>query len=282
MQDLMALVEALPQSVAAAVAATPVSPALSIGGWFHDTALTGSILLAIPVALIAGTVSFFSPCVLPLLPGYLSYVTGLSGADIVERGSSGVRGRMLMGSLLFVLGFSFVFVAVAGAFGQIGYWLADHQATLTKVLGLLTVVLGLVFAGIVPWLQRDMRVHSVPAVGVTAAPMLGVLFGLGWTPCIGPTLAAVLSLGGTFGANPSRSALLAFVYCLGLGIPFILAAVGFRRMMGAVAFVRRHQVWVMRLGGAMLVTVGLLMLTGVWAEMIAALQGWIGGFETAV
>ena len=274
--DPLSLVEVLPHGGPSAV------PAGSIGGWFEETALTGSILMAIPVALIAGAVSFFSPCVLPLLPGYLSYVTGLSGADIVERGSAGVRGRMLTGSLLFVLGFSVVFVAVGGAFGQIGFWLTDHQATLTKVLGLMTVVLGLVFAGIVPWLQRDVRVHSVPAVGVTAAPMLGVLFGLGWTPCIGPTLGAVLSLGGAFGANPSRSALLAFVYCLGLGIPFILAAVGFRRMMGAVAFVRRHQLWVMRLGGAMLVTVGLLMLTGVWADMIASMQGWIGGFETAV
>ncbi len=264
------------------VASPPPLPAATVGDWFADTALSGSILLAMPVALIAGAVSFFSPCVLPLLPGYLSYVTGLSGADIVEHGSAGNRGRMLQGSLLFVLGFSFVFVALGGAFGQLGFWLADHEETLTKVLGLLTVVLGLVFAGVVPWLQRDVRVHSVPAVGVSAAPMLGVLFGLGWTPCIGPTLGAVLTLGGTFGANPSRGALLAFVYCLGLGIPFVLAAVGFSRMMETVGFVRRHQIWVMRLGGAMLVTVGLLMLTGAWAEMIASMQGWIGGFETAV
>jgi cytochrome c-type biogenesis protein len=256
--------------------------AASLGDWFHDTALTGSILLAVPVALIAGLVSFFSPCVLPLLPGYVSYVTGLSGADLVEHGGQDARARLLAGSLLFVLGFSFVFVALGGAFGQVGLWLAEHQDTLTRVLGLFTVVLGLVFAGVVPWLQRDVRVHSVPAVGVGAAPLLGVLFGLGWTPCIGPTLAAVLSLGGTFGPNPSRGAFLAFVYCLGLGIPFILAAVGFRHMMGAVRVVRRHQVWVMRFGGAMLVTVGMLMLTGTWAEWIASIQGWIGGFETAV
>jgi cytochrome c-type biogenesis protein len=257
-------------------------PAVSVGEWFGDTAFNGSMLLAVPVVLIAGAVSFFSPCVLPLLPGYLSYVTGLSAADIAERGSEGVRSRMLMGSVLFVLGFSLVFVAYGGAFGQMGYWLADYEETLTRILGLLTVMLGLVFAGITPWLQRDVRVHSVPAVGVSAAPLLGILFGLGWTPCIGPTLGAVLSLSGAFGANPSRGALLAFVYCLGLGIPFILAAVGFRRMMGAVSFVRRHQIWVMRLGGAMLVTVGVLMLTGAWAEMIASMQGWIGGFETAV
>ncbi|MDQ3485007.1 MAG: cytochrome c biogenesis protein CcdA, partial [Actinomycetota bacterium] len=134
------------------------------------------MVLAVPVALIAGMVSFFSPCVLPLLPGYLSYVTGLSGADIAANGSSGVRGRMVTGTLLFIVGFSVVFVAVGGAFGQIGYLLIDHQAGLMKVLGIVTIVLGLVFAGFIPWLQRDVRVHTVPAVGLGAAPLLGVLF----------------------------------------------------------------------------------------------------------
>ena len=136
------------------------------------------MLLAVPVALIAGTVSFFSPCVLPLLPGYLSYITGLSGADIVTNGSNGVRGRMVTGTLLFILGFSFVFVAVGGAFGQVGASLVEHQKTLTRVLGILTILLGLVFAGVVPWMQRDVGVHQVPAVGLGAAPLLGVLFRL--------------------------------------------------------------------------------------------------------
>ncbi|MGH3473109.1 MAG: cytochrome c biogenesis CcdA family protein, partial [Nocardioidaceae bacterium] len=238
-------------------------PAASIASWFSNTALSGSMLLAIPVALIAGLVSFFSPCVLPLLPGYLSYVTGLSGADIMAKGSSGVRGRMLVGTILFVLGFSFVFVAVGGAFGQIGYYLIAYQHQFTRVLGVLTIVLGLVFAGIVPWLQRDVRMHQIPAVGLGAAPLLGVLFGLGWTPCIGPTLAAVLSLSAP-GGDPTRGAFLAFVYCLGLGVPFIVAAVAFRRMMGAVAWIRKHQVWVMRVGGGMLVVVGVLLVTGTW------------------
>ena len=263
-------------------AAMGLAPAASIGSWFESTVLDGSIVLAIPVALIAGTVSFFSPCVVPLLPGYLSYITGLSGADIVANGSSGVRGRMLVGTLLFILGFSFVFVAVGGAFGQLGYELIDHQGSVSKVLGLLTIVLGLVFAGLLPWLQSDVRIHRVPAVGVAAAPLLGVLFGLGWTPCIGPTLGAVLSLSGTFGANPSRGAFLAFVYCLGLGIPFLVAAVAFRKMMGAVTWVRRHQLWVMRAGGGLLVVVGVLMVTGVWASMVASMQGWVGTYETAV
>jgi cytochrome c-type biogenesis protein len=253
----------------------------SLGDWFRDTALDGSILLAAPVALVAGAVSFFSPCVLPLLPGYMSYITGLSGADIVTKGSQGVRGRMVVGTLLFILGFSFVFVAVGGAFGRVGYELVEHQAGLIRVLGVLTILLGLVFAGVVPWLQRDVRVHRVPAVGLGAAPLLGVLFGLGWTPCIGPTLGAVLSLSAN-SASADRGAFLAFVYCLGLGIPFIVAAVAFRWMAGAVSWVRRHQLAVMRLGGAMLVAVGVLMVTGAWSEMIVSVQSWVGGFETAV
>jgi cytochrome c-type biogenesis protein len=252
-------------------------PAASLGSWFADQAAYGSLALAIPVALIAGAVSFFSPCVLPLLPGYLSYITGLSGADIVTGGSHGVRGRMFLGALLFVLGFSVVFVAIGGAFGQLGDYLIEYQSTVTKVLGVVVIALGLVFLGIlrVPWLQRDFRVHSVPFVGLGAAPLLGVLFGLGWTPCIGPTLAAVLSLSAN-SANATRGSLLAFVYCLGLGIPFIIAAVAFGKMMGAVAWVRRHQQWVMGLGGAMLVTLGVLLLSGEWASMVAWMQGKVG------
>jgi cytochrome c-type biogenesis protein len=258
-------------------------PVAAIGDWFQQTALDGSILLAIPVALVAGAVSFFSPCVLPLLPGYLSYMTGLSGADIVANGSTGVRGRMFTGALLFVLGFSAVYVAIASAF-EVGYELIEHQVVLTRILGALTIVLGLAFAGLVPWLQRDVRSHRVPAVGLAAAPLLGVLFGLGWTPCIGPTLAAVLSLSSTLNTESSagRGALLAFAYCLGLGLPFLAAAVSFRKMMGAASWVRRHQRGVMRLGGAMLVTVGVLMLTGLWAEMVAQLQLWVVGYVPPV
>ncbi len=262
-------------------AGVSAGPAASIGSWFAETALDGPMLLALPVALVAGTVSFFSPCVLPLLPGYLSYVTGLSGADIVAHGSSGVRGRMVTGTLLFILGFSFVFVAVGGAFGQVGYWLVDQQALLMRVLGVVTIVLGLVFAGVVPWLQRDVRVHTVPAVGLGAAPLLGVLFGLGWTPCIGPTLGAVLSLSG-LGGSPARGAFLAFVYCIGLGVPFLVAAVSYRKMMGAVGWVRRHQVAVMRFGGGMLVGVGLLLVTGVWNSLVIDMKSWVGGFETFI
>ncbi len=264
-----------------ALAAANGLPPISIGTWFRDTALDGPVLLATPVALVAGLVSFFSPCVLPLLPGYLSYMTGLSGADIVANGSTGVRGRMVTGTVLFILGFSFVFVAVGGAFGQLGASLIEHQVVLTKVLGVLTILLGLVFAGVVPWLQRDVRIHTVPAVGLGAAPLLGVLFGLGWTPCIGPTLGAVLSLSG-LGGSPTRGAFLAFVYCLGLGIPFVVAAVSFRKMMSAVGWVRRHQLAVMRFGGGMLVVVGLLMVSGLWDAMIVHVKNWVGDYVTVV
>jgi cytochrome c-type biogenesis protein len=253
----------------------------SLGSWFADTASSGSLALAIPVALIAGAVSFFSPCVLPLLPGYLSYMTGLSGADIVSGGSRGLRGRMFLGALLFVLGFAFVYVAIGGAFGQLGSYLIEYERTVAKVLGVVVIVLGLVFMGILPWLQKDVRVHRVPSVGVTAAPLLGVLFGLGWTPCIGPTLAAVLMLSAN-SADALRGSFLAFVYCLGLGVPFIVAAVAFRRTMGAVAFVRRHQVWVMRLGGVMLVGVGVLLLTGAWDSLVAWMQVQVGPVDPPV
>ncbi|MGI8887966.1 MAG: cytochrome c biogenesis CcdA family protein [Nocardioidaceae bacterium] len=258
-------------------------PLASLGSWFQQTALDGSLVLAIPVAVIAGLVSFFSPCVVPLLPGYLSYVTGLSGADIVADGSSGVRGRLVVGTLLFVLGFSVVFVAIAGAF-QLGAQFIEHQEVLIKVLGAVTIVLGLVFAGFVPWLQRDVRVHKVPAVGLGAAPLLGVLFALGWTPCVGPTLGAVLSLSSTLNpaADPSRGVLLACFYCAGLGTPFVVAALAFRKMMGAVDWVRRHQVWVMRFGGAMMITVGVLMVTGGWSWLIIEARSWIAGFNVAV
>jgi cytochrome c-type biogenesis protein len=250
-----------------------------VGEWFSSTVLQGSLLLAVPVALVAGAVSFFSPCVVPLLPGYVSYMTGLSGADLeAPRGS---RGKLLAGSVLFVLGFTVVFLTFGMVFGALGSWFAAYQDTITRVMGVVTIVLGLAFVGWIPLLQRDVRVHRVPAVGVAAAPLLGVLFGLGWTPCIGPTLSAVLSLSLTEG-SALRGTLLAFVYSLGLGLPFVVAALAFRRMIGAVGWVRRHQMWVTRAGGVMLVVVGLLLVTGGWDLIIAQMRGWVSGFETVV
>ena len=250
---------------------------LDLGDWFATQALDGSLVLAVPVAVLAGLVSFFSPCVVPLLPGYLSYATGLSGADLEQGG----RGRMLLGSALFVLGFSFVFVCLGTLSGALGDWLWSYRQQITVVLGVLTIVVGVAFVGLVPWLQRDVRVHAVPAVGLAAAPLLGVLFGLGWTPCIGPTLSAVSSLALHEG-TASRGALLSVAYSLGLGIPFLLAGLAYRRMLGAVRWVRRHQAWVTRAGGAMLIVVGVLLVTGLWDQWVVDLQSWIGGFEVAV
>jgi cytochrome c-type biogenesis protein len=235
--------------------------------WLHDTAASGSLLLAIPVALLAGLVSFFSPCVIPLLPGYLSYATGLSGADLAQAR----RGRILAGAVLFVLGFAVVFVALGTLSGALGSWLVTWRRELTAVLGTFTILLGLVFAGVVPLLQRDWRVHRVPAVGLAAAPVLGFLFGVGWTPCIGPTLAAITTLS-INEATAGRGALLSAVYALGLGLPFIAAGVAYRRALGAFGWVRRNQVWVMRAGGAMLVAVGVLLVTGWWDAAVTWLQ----------
>jgi cytochrome c-type biogenesis protein len=250
---------------------------VDIGGWFQSTVLSGSLVLALPVAAIAGLVSFFSPCVVPLLPGYLSYATGLSGVDLEQA----KRGRLVLGSFLFVLGFSFVFVALGTLSGALGDWLFRYTREISVALGFFTILVGVAFIGLVPWLQRDLRVHRVPAVGLAAAPLLGVLFGLGWTPCIGPTLSAVQALALHEG-TAARGALLSMAYSLGLGIPFLVAGFAFRRMLGAVAWVRRHQLWVTRLGGMMLIMVGLLLVTGLWDQWVGDLRSWVGGFEVAV
>jgi cytochrome c-type biogenesis protein len=251
--------------------------ALDIAGWFQDTVLSGSLVLALPVAAVAGLVSFFSPCVVPLLPGYLSYATGLSGVDLEQAR----RGRMVLGSFLFVLGFSFVFVALGTLSGALGDWLFRYTREISVALGFFTILVGVAFIGLVPWLQRDLRVHRVPAVGLAAAPLLGVLFGLGWTPCIGPTLSAVQALALHEG-TATRGALLSVAYSLGLGIPFLVAGFAFRRTLGAVAWVRGHQAWVTRLGGMMLIVVGLLLVTGMWDQWVGDLRSWVGGFEVAV
>ena len=245
--------------------------------WFVEQVSSGTMLLAVPVALVAGLVSFFSPCVVPLLPGYVSYTTGLSGADL----ETARRGRMLAGTFLFVLGFTTWFVILGTATGALGEWLWASKREISVVLGAITILVGLVFMGAVPWLQRDVRVHRLPAVGLAAAPLLGLLFAIGWTPCLGPTITAVQGLAFSEG-TAGRGAVLSVAYSLGLGIPFILLGVAYRRMLGAVRWVRRHQVWVTRVGGLMLVVVGLLLVTGWWDIWVAELRGWVTGYEVAV
>lgn len=249
---------------------------------FADTVLGGSLLLALPVAALAGLVSFLSPCVLPLVPGYLSYVTGLSGADLgADRADLRRRGRLLTGCVLFVLGFTAVFVSAGAAFGGVGSLLQAHAGVVTRVLGGVTILLGLSFAGLIPGLQRDVRVHYKPAVGLVGAPLLGVLFGVGWAPCIGPTLAAVQTLAFS-SASAVRGAVLSVAYCIGLGLPFIVAGLAFRRALGAFDAVKRHYVWVMRAGGAMLVVIGVILVTGFWSDITIALRVWSSGFRTVI
>lgn len=239
--------------------------------------------VSLAAAFLGGVLSFVSPCVLPLVPGYLSFISGVSLDEwrgTAERPATR-RWHVFAASLAFVLGFSAVFVAMGTASGALGDWLIVYSRQISVVLGAFTILVGVAFLGLVPWLQRDVRVHKVPAVGLTAAPLLGVLFGLGWTPCIGPTLSAVQVLAFQAG-TAGRGALLSVAYSIGLGLPFVLAALGFRKMLGAVRWVRQHQVWVTRVGGVMLIVVGLLLVTGVWDLWVAYLRSWVGTFSVAV
>jgi cytochrome c-type biogenesis protein len=296
---------------------------------------SGPLLLALPVAAAAGAVTFLSPCCLPLVPGYLSFVTGMAGAggpsSPAEPASvpaaagtsaagasatgasapaaavtgasapaSGVavaapptadttavppRGRVVAGTALFVLGFSVVFVAYGAALGGLGHLLTGHARVLTQVLGGVTILLGLLFAGAFDrfsFAGRIARPSARPKAGLAGAPLLGVMFGLGWTPCIGPTLTAVLALSASTG-TVTRGAVLAFVYALGLGVPFLLVSFGFQVAMRAFAFFRRRARLVTRIGGAMLICVGLLEVTGAWSTFMAWLQvHWVSGYEPPI
>jgi cytochrome c-type biogenesis protein len=285
---------------------------------------SGPLILALPVAAAAGAVTFLSPCCLPLVPGYLSFVTGMAGAGgssasaaaapvpagpaataTVADGSAVAvaapplaattplaatapvppRGRVVAGTALFVLGFSLVFVAYGAALGGLGHLLTGHARLLTQILGGVTIVLGLLFAGVLDrfsFAGRIVRPAARPKAGLAGAPLLGVMFGLGWTPCIGPTLTAVLALSASTG-TVSRGALLAFVYALGLGIPFLLVSFGFQVAMRASAFFRRRARLVTRIGGAMLVCVGLLEVTGAWSTFMSWLQvHWVSNYEPPI
>jgi cytochrome c-type biogenesis protein len=276
---------------------------------------SGPLLLAMPVAAAAGAVTFLSPCCLPLVPGYLSFVTGMAGAagstaaagadspaevagPLIADGSgvavaarpvaapaSPPRARVVAGTALFVLGFSIVFVAYGAALGGLGHLVTGHARLLTRILGGLTILLGLLFAGAFDrfsFAGRIVRPSGRPKAGLAGAPLLGVMFGLGWSPCIGPTLTAVLTLSASTG-TVARGAILAFVYALGLGIPFLFVSLGFSAVMRAFAFARRHARLVTRIGGAMLVCVGLLEVTGAWSVFMDWLQAnWISGYQPPI
>lgn len=246
-----------------------------MGESFADTASSGPLLLAIAAATLAGLVSFLSPCVLPLIPGYLSYVTGLAGSDLnaaeSDERESRTKGRILAGTSLFVLGFAVVFTLMATLVANIGMTLQTHRQTLNVVLGILVIVLGLAFLGLIPGMQREVRIHKLPNAGLIGAPVFGALFALSWIPCVGPTLGAVLGLATTAGQT-DRAVTLALAYSLGLGVPFVLFGLFFRRLLGVFRAVRRNSRWVTRIGGALLIVVGVTLVTGGWDSFLIWLQ----------
>jgi cytochrome c-type biogenesis protein len=225
----------------------------------------GNLLFALAIAVAAGVIAFLSPCVLPLVPGYLGYIGGYtSEADRPH------RSRLLLGVLLFVLGFTIVFVAYNWILGGAGFLLRSHLDLITRIAGVLVIIMGLVFIGQFSFLQRTIKPGWTAATGMAGAPLLGIVFGLGWTPCIGPTLAAVLSLS-TNSASPWRGAILGLAFSLGLGIPFLLVALGLNWVTGSLAFLRRHIRAVNIIGGILLVVVGILMVSGVWQLLMSEL-----------
>lgn len=245
---------------------------------FQHTVLSGSLLLAIPIAALAGLVSFLSPCVVPLVPGYLAYVTGISGADL-NSVTGHRRGRVVLGAVLFVLGFSVALTLGGALFGYIGSTLGAHRDVVYRILGVLVIALGFAFLGMFPGLQREWRIHRLPAAGLAAAPVVGFAFGVGWTPCLGPTLGAVQALA-LSGSSATQGALLTFAYCLGLGVPFVAVAVALRRGLAALNVVRRHQHVVGLVGGVLLIGVGVLLVSGLWNLLIGNIQQLLNGYST--
>ncbi|MQA13688.1 MAG: cytochrome c biogenesis protein CcdA [Pseudonocardiaceae bacterium] len=265
-----------------------------------ELAISGPLLIAAVVALAAGAVSFASPCVVPLVPGYLAYLAGLVGAEApravpVPAGAPAPpsqpppagRFRVAGAAALFVAGFTAVFGATLIGSVALVDALLLHQVLLQRVGGVVTIAMGLVFLGLVPALQRDLRLHRtlqrLPSAGLVGAPLLGAVFGLGWTPCLGPTLSGVVALTvGTPGATVARGTLLVLAYCAGLGLPFVLLALGAGRAVRVLGWLRRHVRAIQLAGGTMLVLVGVALVTGLWAELVAMLRGPIAGFETPI
>ncbi len=242
------------------------------------TVADGALWLALPIALAAGLVSFLSPCVLPLVPGYLGFIGGTVAprrGSASGRGAAPGRGRLLGGVLLFIAGFTLVFMTVNVLGGVVGRFFIEYADPITRVMGVVIILLGLVFIGLFGVAQRTVRPQARSSMGLIGAPLLGIALGIGWTPCIGPTLAAIFSVSYNLG-DPGRAALLGLAYSLGLGIPFLLLALGFGWATRSVAFLRRHIRAVNIFGGALLIVLGLAMVTGLWATWMSQLQGVIG------
>ena len=255
-----------------------------------ELAISGPLLVAFMLALAAGAVSFASPCCLPLVPGYVGYLAGLVGAE--QPGPAGSetadgpaaarvgRWRVAGAALLFVAGFTVVFTAGVLLVLGLSDWLIGNELLLQRLGGVVTIAMGLVFLGWVPALQRDVRIHRVPRGGLAGAPVLGAVYGLGWNPCLGPTLTGVIALatGTQIGSSTVRGLILVLAYCAGLGIPFVLIAVGTRWAVRTAGWMRRHIRALQITGGAMLLVLGTLLVTGVWGAFIAWMRGPISGY----
>ncbi|WP_144208418.1 cytochrome c biogenesis CcdA family protein [Mycobacterium tilburgii] len=241
---------------------------------FAQTAAAGPLLLALGACVLAGLVSFASPCVVPLVPGYLSYLAAIVGEDVdgqpvggTVKAAPAARWRVAGAALLFVAGFTAVFVLGTVAVLGMTTTLITNQLVLQRVGGVLTIVMGLVFVGLIPALQRQVRFTPQQLTTVAGAPVLGAVFALGWTPCLGPTLTGVITVASaTDGANVARGILLVIAYCLGLGIPFVLLAFGSARAVAGLGWLRRHSRGIQIFGGAQLIAVGALLVTGVWND----------------
>jgi cytochrome c-type biogenesis protein len=246
-----------------------------------DLAVSGPLLVAFLLALAAGTVSFASPCCLPLVPGYVGYLAGLVGSETpAAGGASTARWRVAGAAMLFVAGFTVVFAAGVLLVLGLSDLLIANELLLQRVGGVVTIAMGLVFLGFVPVLQRDVRIHRVPRGGLAGAPVLGAVYGLGWTPCLGPTLTGVIALasGTQIGSTTVRGVVLVLAYCAGLGIPFVLIALGTQWAVRTAAWLRRHIRGMQVAGGVMLLALGVLLVTGLWGEFIAWLRGPISGY----
>ena len=241
-----------------------------------ELVFSGPLLLALPIALAAGFVAFASPCVLPLVPGYLGYVSGFTGSSTT---TTRPTTRLVVGVLLFILGFSTVFISFSIVFASLGAALIAWVDVILRIAGLLLILMGFVFIGQVSFLQRTNKLPLGSANGFLGAPILGVVFGLGWAPCIGPTLIAVNTLAFSVGDIP-RATALAVAYCLGLGIPFLLIALGFGWVTGAVAWLKRHIRAINIVGGVIVMAIGMAMVSGVWQIWMSSLQAVIGGTTT--